>query len=174
MSEPQNPDMEGGPDQGPPAVDLKGALKLVSDQAFPLEVGHVEVSDCGQIKARDKTAPVTFTFAYHGVQFEAAFVPEQGATLTVSANLGRLPYTAECGEARWLLLRLVRTASALPHGRLTLNAADEIVYQAEATPPSPRTPVSLMACITAVMLDLKPYLDIFGETLKRPATAASG
>lgn len=171
MAESDNPDQE--PEQGLAAEDLKGTLRLVSEQVFPLEVGRLEVAETGQIQLRDSAAPVTFTFDYQGVRFDAAFQPEQGATLKLFATLGRVPFTAECGEARWLILRLVRTANALPQGRIALNDADEIVFEAEATPPAPRTPVSLMACITAVLLDLKPYLDLFGDTLKRPAPAAA-
>jgi hypothetical protein len=45
-----------------------------------------------------------------------------------------------------------------------------MVLEGELTPPSPPTPVSVIATAVALILDFKPYLDLLGDAvaIRRP------
>ena len=109
-------------------VDLQSTVRLVSEQALPLEVGSVEVNDDGTLRARDSELPLDFTFNFLDIDFE---VRVGGGT----------------------------------DGSLQVDKQNRIVLLGEAVPPAPRTPMSVMATLTALVVEAKPYLEIIVEAL---------
>lgn len=146
-------------------VDLQSTVKLVSEQALPLEVGSVEVNDDGTLRARDSELPLDFTFNFLDIDFEVRVGGGNDGSLQVAATVGRLPYTAENGWARQFLGKVLTAASRLRRSRLTVDKQNRIVLRGEAVPPAPRTPMSVMATLTALVVEAKPYLEIIVEAL---------
>ena len=104
-----------------------------------------------------------FSFDYMGAVFDARLDTAEAASLNLRANLGKLPYTAESSIARRVTLRLIACAGRLPRGRIFIDERDDLLLEADIAPPKPQTPVSIMAAVTALLLDAKPYLELVAE-----------
>jgi hypothetical protein len=139
-------------------------VKLVTRE-LPLEIGAVQVDDEGRLTARDRDAPLRFRFVYAEVPFAAEVSTGQTPLVRLAADFGALPYTIESPAARRWTLRLIQASAARKRGRLELTRDKEIRLRAEAVPPAPYTPVSIMATVTALLLDFKPMLELLGELL---------
>ncbi|MDH3595190.1 MAG: hypothetical protein OEU09_01890 [Rhodospirillales bacterium] len=155
--------------------DIPDAIRLVGEQALPLQVGTVAVTREGRLVPHDHDVPLCFGFVYAGVPFAAEVTAGPTPLVRLTADLGALPYTIECAAARRWILRLIAASGAGKRGRLELTPAKEIRFRAEAVPPAPRTPVSVMATVAALLLEWKPCLALLGELLaanpflRRPA-----
>lgn len=153
------PASEAGPSQ--PA---KSALQQVAGAPLPLEVGSVAIGEDGHIERADGERPLYFRFSALGVIFEADLA-DRSAPLRLRANLGKLPYSAESPEARRLARTVIAATDRLRRGHILLSEDHDMVLEGELTPPSPRTPVSVIATAVSLILDFKPYLDLLGEAV---------
>jgi len=147
-----------------PKSSLREAIELVSDQSTPLEAGFLEIGEDGTVRRRPP-GPSICAFEYRGAPFQALIVAGDEARVRLTANLGKMPFSAESPIARRLIAQLIAGAERLPRGRIALGPGNEIVLETEEAPPAPRTPVSVMATIIALLLDIKPYLELLAELL---------
>jgi hypothetical protein len=152
-------------DTGAIPRDIPDTVKLVSEQTLPLEVGTLAVDREGRLVPRDPGTPLHFSFVYAEVPFAAEVTTGPASLLRLTADLGALPYTVECAASRRWVLRLIAASSAQKRGQLELTRAKQIRLCAEAVPPAPRNPVSVMATVAALLLDFKPALTLLGELL---------
>lgn len=146
-------------------VDIQSTVKLVSEQMLPLEVGNVQVDDDGTLRARDSEVPLDFTFSFLDIDFEVQVSGGDDGALRVAAVVGRLPYTVENGWTRTFLYKVMTAARKLRRSRLSIDGNNLIVLHGEAVPPAPRTPMSIMATLTALVVEAKPYLEMIAEGL---------
>jgi hypothetical protein len=142
----------------------KTALQQVAETALPLEVGSVAIGEDGHIERADDGRPLYFRFSACGILFEADLA-NRTAPLRLRANLGKLPYSAESPEARNLARSVMAATGRLRRGHILLSPEHDMVLEGELLPPSPRTPVSVIATAVALILDFKPYLDLLGEAV---------
>lgn len=142
----------------------KTAMKQVAGTNFPLEVGSVAIGEDGHIERADDGRPLYFRFSACGILFEADLA-NRTAPLRVRANLGKLPYSAESPEARNMARSVMAATGRLRRGHILLSPEHDMVLEGELPPPSPRTPVSVIATAVALILDFKPYLDLLGEAV---------
>ena len=146
------------------AEAAKSAVKQVGESSLPLEVGSVSLGEDGHIRRSDEDRPLYFRFSACGIAFEADLA-SRTAPLRVRANLGKLPFSAESPEARRLARTVMAATDRLRRGHILLSAEQDMVLEGELNPPSPRTPVSVIATVVALILDFKPYLDLLGEAV---------
>lgn len=161
-------------DAGPPQApeDLRATIALVGQPDRLPQVGDFEIDDEGRLKPRSDGKPIAFGFSYRGVDFIAEVHTGGGARIRLSAELGKLPYRAEAGDRRDLTRRVVDATEGLPHGRISLSASQDVLLGAETPAPVPLTPASLMAAMTTVLLDFKPYIDLLHEVMLVPDASA--
>jgi hypothetical protein len=156
---------------------LRAILELVTRGHSPLQVGDIAVSDDGQICLRSGDQPLLFAFAYRGVDFEARMETAPTARIALSAELGKLPYSMETQRGRRLTRRIVAATTDLPGGKIVVSDDQDMSLVASAQPPLPLTPASVMATITSLLLDFRPYIDLLCESLEfntvQPAAASS-
>lgn len=145
--------------------DLRDALKAVSTHALPLEVGRLEITEDGSVRERTSGEPLRFAFTYRGVDFAAELGDADDSRLHVSALLGRLPFTAESPIGRRAICDLIAKAGRFADGSLGLTENHEIVLIGDKQPPTPRTPVSIMATVAALILEMRPRLDFVSECM---------
>ena len=153
---------------GPTATagaELSAAAALVVGRCFPLKVGEFEIDERGRIQPRDDTVPLRLGFAYRGVEYHAEVETVSEPLVRLTAELGKLPYSLEIGEGRRLVRRILDESARASHGRIDLSEGDDIRLEAVSTPPKPFTPASLMATLTALLIDFQPYLDLLGRVL---------
>jgi len=149
-------------------------VKEMGDTALPLEVGGVVLGEDGHIRVTNEDRPIHFRFSACGIEFEASLA-DKGAPLRLSANLGKLPFSAESPDARRLARTVMAATDRLGRGHILLSAEQDMVLEGELNPPSPRTPANVIATAVALVLDFKPYIDLLGEavTLRRTPPQAA-
>lgn len=156
-------DSEGAGDPGDSAA-ARSALKQVAETPLPLEVGSVVLGEDGHIRRADVDRPLRFRFTACGIAFEADLADSK-APLRLRANLGKLPYSAESPDARRLARTVMAATDRLRRGHILLSPEQDILLEGELNPPSPRTPVAVIATAVSLILDFKPYLDLLGEAI---------
>ncbi len=163
--------------QAPVTAKLPSTAAFVADRRFPLRAGEIELDGQGRIHARSDKGPLRFGFAYRGVQFGAEVEIESEPRVKLTAELGQLPYSIEIGDGRSMIRRILAASDRVPHGHIRLSESNDMLLEAESSPPLPFTPVSLMVTLTALLLDFRPYLDLLARVLDgswRADTAPSG
>jgi hypothetical protein len=157
--------------QEPVGAKLPSTVAFVADRCFPLHVGEIELNGQGRIRARDDNEPLRFGFAYLGIEFRAEVETESQPRVKLIAEFGKLPYSMEIGDGRGLIRRILAASARVPHAQIGLSEFDDMRLEAESSPPSPFTPVSFMATVTALVLDFRPYLDLLARV---PAGSRQG
>lgn len=147
----------------------KSAVKQVADTALPLEVGSLAVGQDGHIEHSADDRPLSFRFSACGIEFEADLA-SKAAPLRLRANLGKLPYSAESPDGRRLARLVMAATDRLCRGHILLSPDQDMLLEGELNPPSPRTPVNVIAAAVTLILDFKPYLDLLAEAVSvRPS-----
>ena len=142
----------------------KSALKQVANTALPLEVGSVVVGEDGHIAHNTDDRPLSFRFSACGIDFEADLA-SKAAPLRLRANLGKLPYSAESPDGRRLARLVMASTDRLCRGHILLSPDQDMLLEGELNPPSPRTPVNVIAAAVTLILEFKPYLDLLAEAV---------
>ncbi len=152
-------------------IDLSQTVKTLSERVLPLEVGAFEVGEDGAVRPRPNGAPLSLAFRYRGIAFEAHIETAGEPRLQLSAYLGHLPFTAEAPWNRYFVSRLIAKAGRLPRARIVLREGNEICIDADMAPPEPRTPAAIMATIAALLLEMRPYIEVLQAALPRAEAA---
>ena len=134
-------------------------------RSFPLKVGALQIDEQGRIRPRDSTVPIHLNFAYRGVAYHAEVETAFKPRVRLTAELGKLPYTMEIGAGRYLIRRILNASAGQNHGCISLSEDHDILLEAVSIPPNPFIPASLMATLTALLLDFQPYLELLGQVL---------
>ena len=141
-------------------VELSELVGLLAGAPLPLEIGHFDVDERGKLLTRMTDHPILFTFDYAGFHFEGRLQRGDAGRIDLSSALGVLPYTAEQPWGRAFLARLLERSAEMPSGRLEL-AEDGVIRMAASKPsPEPCTAVSVMAVVTALLLEFRPYAEV--------------
>jgi hypothetical protein len=116
-----------------------------------------------------------FAFDFHGVIFNAVGRRQDDAfVLTMSADLGPLPFSVESAKARRAIQEVIAASGALIAPRFTVGDDQMIRIEAVMELSKPVSPVTTLTMVTEVLLVLKPWLERIGALLeqaaKRPAT----
>lgn len=164
---------DAGTGQAAKAEDLRTTVNMVAKSDRPYQLGDVEIDDEGRLRPRQDGAPIIFGFSYRGLDFMAEI--ETGGTprLSLNAELGKLPYRFEAGQRRDSTRRILEATQALPRGAIVLSDSQDMRLSAEIVPPAPLTPANIMAALTAILLDFKPYLDLLHDVLIVPPEPVS-
>lgn len=131
-------------------AEIKDKIKVLSDKEFFRPVAP---------PAEGGAPSLAFNFSYAGLPFHAEV--EQGPTPSVSltARLAPLPYSAESPELRVRILELIRDSGRMRRGRLVMDRKRELWLVGKAEAGVVASPVSILAATVAVILDMKPYLE---------------
>lgn len=149
-----------------PAIgELPSIAALMAGRCFPFKVGDILIDGQGRIRPRDDQGPIRFGFAFRGVEYGAEVETAAEPQVRLTAELGKLPFTMEIGEGRYLIRRILNASLRVPHGRIALSAGDDMRLEAVSVPPEPFTPASLMATLAALLFDFQPYLELLGRVL---------
>jgi len=167
---PESEAPDSGSQASAEAQSIKSAVKQVGETALPLEIGSVVLGEDGHIRHASEDRPLHFRFSACGIEFEADLASKT-APLRLRANLGKLPFSAESPDGRRLARTVMAATDRLRRGHILLSEEQDMVLEGELNPPSPRTPVAVIATAVALIMDFKPYLDLLGEavSLRRPA-----
>lgn len=106
--------------------------------------------------------PATFGFACYNTRFDVAVVRngDDGAKLSVQANLGSLPYSAESMLARQYIKAMVQVGSDLPYAELSLSRKQAITVRGTMEFPDHPAQGIIVASAAAIAIAVKPIIDI--------------
>lgn len=148
------------------ARNTSGFVEVLAQTSSPVEVGEIEFGQEGVLRQRTSDKPLTFTFFYHGIKWAAAVPHDRDGPIKLTAVLGVIPYSIENAFGRRAAKAIVARAH-LPNGRLWIDDTTRVHIELSGTPPRPRTPVSVLSSVTAMLIDAKPYLDLLDVALRR-------
>ncbi len=134
-----------------------------------VETGTFLFDRTGQIVKRPDGAPLSFSFEYRDAPYRVEIEVQPEPRVHMTGSFGVLPYTAECSEIRPLLLSLIEKSKACKRGQLTVNADMQIELKAEASPPHPCSPESIMATVIALLSEFEDCVDLLKDLLAAKA-----
>jgi len=143
-----------------------GFVEVLAQTSSPVEVGEIELTEEGVLRPREPDQPLSFSFIYNGIKFHADVPHDPSQAIHLTATLGVLPYSMENAFGRRAAKAIVARAQ-LPNGRLRIGEQLRVMIELAATPPRPRTPVSVLSTVTALLMEAKPYLDLLDVALRR-------
>lgn len=141
------------------------ALEISREVELPLQLHHVELSESGEVRRRRKGAELTFSFIYRGMPFACECQTTDAPKLKIVGELGKLPFTAESSKGRRFLKHLATATSDLSKGHFAIIGDQDVRLLAEVAPPRGLTPVSIIAALSAVLLEFKPFFELAEEAL---------
>jgi hypothetical protein len=160
----ETPELDGPAELA--GAEVSTATAWHKERSFPLRVGEIQIDEQGRIQPRDSAVPVTFGFAYRGIQYQAKVEATSEPRVRIIAELGKLPYSMEIGTGRQLIRQILNVSARANYGRIGLSKDHDIRLEATSTPPEPFTPASLMATLTVMLLAFQPYLDFLAQVLE--------
>lgn len=157
-----------------PATTTSGeALGRLARDDIPFLFDALSLGSDGTIihTAREK---LHFSFDYQGITFNAEGSRDGDSfILTISAELGPLPFSAESALARRAIQDLVLASGAIvgPHFRI---AEDQTIrVDASLSLLKPVSPVTTLTLVTELLLVLKPWLGRLGALLESASQPTS-
>jgi hypothetical protein len=83
-------------------------IRFISSQPLPIMPLSVSIDEDGEIRRKDGTDPLRFTFRWREIAYTGTLrAAPEGVFLSLIADLGVLPYSAEAPERRQRFLSLV-------------------------------------------------------------------
>jgi hypothetical protein len=127
---------------------------------LPLELDRPEMFGRGDAR------PVAFRFTYREVPFACTATRESGhPVLTLTADLGALPYTAEGAERRQAVQTVVASAKQRSGLDWHVTPEQQIVMKGGISLALPLTPVAMIAGAVTVLLRARPFLEVLLDAL---------
>lgn len=142
---------------------LRSIFDLINDQQLTLEIGNLQIDNQGRLSLHARRQPIAFSFRYRNATFDTKVCIDQDTRIALRATLGAVPFSAESRPARRRCLGVLTQGQNTGHGGLRLSKLHDVVYSAAAVPPSPVTPGSVIATVTALLLEVRPHMDALSE-----------
>ncbi|HXP73724.1 MAG TPA: hypothetical protein VN823_06215 [Stellaceae bacterium] len=135
-------------------------VAALGDVALPLELDRTELF--GRLGPR----PVEFRFTFREVPFSCTAERREGhPVLTLTGDLGSLPYTAEGAERRQAVQTVVAAARRRSGLDWQVTAQQQIVVRGGISLVLPLTPVAMVAGAVTLLLRARPFLDLLLEAM---------
>jgi hypothetical protein len=143
------------------------ALGRLARDDIPFLFDALSVRSDGTIVHTPRDA-LRFSFDYQGATFMAEGRRDDDRfVLSVSADLGPLPYSAESAPARQAIQELVAASGALIEPRFTIGEDQTIRVDAMLDLLKPVSPVTALTMVTELLLVLQPWLARLAELIEQ-------
>ena len=155
-------------DAASPTVDqevLDETVRIASETKLPIELGSIEITEDGRVATAPAGRPLTFSFLYRDLTFAGEVGPEAGDRMRLVGEFGKLPYTAELPKGRHAIRQLVAASRRNKHTHFFITPTQDIRLAMEIVPAQPKTPVSIVAAVTALLLEALPAVELMLHTL---------
>ncbi|WP_119167846.1 hypothetical protein [Algihabitans albus] len=151
--------------------DLHEAVRLASESKLPLELGSIEISEDGRVVPSAPGHTLTFSFFYKGLPFAGEVGPESGDSVRLVGEFGKMPFTAELPKGRHAIRQVIADSQRSQRTRFFVTREQDLRLAMEAVPPQPRTPVSIVAAVTALIVEALPGIEAMTDTLNERLSA---
>ncbi len=139
------------------------SLRTLATAKLPVEIGSVEVAADGSVTRSTEAKPVRFGFEAFG----AKFAGEVGAArrLTVTTDLGAMPYTIEGRDRRIDLAHIVAEArQALIGGTIAITPQQRVVLTLVDELEAPLTPSEIITAASMLALRAQPWIALTAKS----------
>ena len=144
--------------------ETHGIIASLGRFELPLELDRIHLF------GRGNKEQLCFRFAFREVPFSCTAKREDGGpTLALTGDFGSLPYTAEGSERRRTVQTVIAVAQRRSGLRWTVTPQQQIEVSGDIALDLPLTPTALVAGTVALLLRVRPYLDLLLEALTAPA-----
>ncbi|HUK08626.1 MAG TPA: hypothetical protein VLX09_12215 [Stellaceae bacterium] len=138
----------------------RGIVAILGCFQLPLELDRVHLF------SREREDTLRFRFGYREIPFVCVAERQDGVPcLTLTGDLGALPYTAEGPHRRRSVQMIIAAASRDSGLGWTVSPRQQIEVKGELAIDRPLTPTALVAGTVTLVLRARPYLDLLLETL---------
>ena len=153
---------------------LHEAVRLASESKVPLELGSLEITEDGRVVPSAPGRTLTFSFFYKGLPFAGEVGPNAGDSVRLVGEFGKMPFTAELPKGRHAVRQLIAASQRSQRIRFLVTKEQDIRLAMESVPPQPRTPVSIVSAVTALLVEALPGIaEMTGRLNKQIAVATS-
>lgn len=152
-------------DQQADEAKVNLALEISREEELPLQLHHVGLTESGEIRRRTRGEDLTFSFIHRGMPFACECKTTGESKLKIVGELGKLPFTAESSAGRRFFRHLETATRTLPRGHFAIINDQDVRLLAEIVPPRGLTPVSIIAALSAVLLEFKPFFELAESVL---------
>jgi hypothetical protein len=139
------------------------SLRTLATAKLPVEIGSVEVAADGSVTRTAVAKPLRFGFEAFG----ATFAGEVGVArrLTVTTDLGAMPYTIEGRDRRIDLAHIVAEArQSLVGGTITITPQQRVVLTLTDDLEAPLTPAEIITSASMLALRAQPWITLTAQT----------
>jgi hypothetical protein len=144
------------------------AANKPKDQSLIAALGAVRLPlelDSSEILGRDGSDPVAFRFVLREVPFSCTVErPEGQPVLTLTGDLGALPYTGEGAERRRAMQAVVAAARDRSGLDWQVTPQQQIQVRSGISLPSPLTHVAMILGAVTLLLRALPFLEQLLQT----------
>jgi len=146
----------------PAAQGLVAALGCFQ---LPIELDRVRVAG----RNRERVDGLCFRFGFRDIPFKCEAERRAGQPyLSLSGDLGALPYTAEGADRRRSVQTILSVATQRSGLRWTVSPQQQIEVSGALTLDGPLTGPALVTGAVTLLLRARPYLDLLIDTLCQP------
>lgn len=110
--------------------------------------------------------PSSYSFQVEGVIYAVQSTPcDDGVHLSITAEIGTMPYTAESAPRRQMLKRILESSERLKVASLKVNDKGLIVLQSELAIVPEHAPEMSFARLVVFINQVQPYIKLIGSYL---------
>jgi len=145
----------------------QGAVATLGCFQLPIELDRVRVFG----RDRKRADGLCFRFGFRDIPFQCVAERQGGLPcLTLTGDLGALPYTAENADRRRSVQTILSAAGQRSGLRWTVSPQQQIEVRGALTLDRPLTGPALVTGAVTLLLRARPYLDLLIDTLCQPET----
>jgi hypothetical protein len=137
-----------------------GVIAMLGCFQLPLELDRIHLF------SREREDTLRFRFGFRDVPFTCVAERQNGIPcLTLTGDLGALPYTAESAHQRKSVQMIISAASRHSGLLWTISPRQQIELKGALSIDRPLTPTALVAGTVTLLLRARPYIELLIETL---------
>jgi hypothetical protein len=141
-------------------------LAEVAGAALPLRFGAVHVTADGLLRIHERPPPSHQRFVLDDIVYHVALRPEgDGTRLSLWAEVGYVPYTAQSPDRRNAVLRVLQATKGLERACFALDRGHKIVALAELVTEEPPTVDAMVYETVRFLQEARPFIRLLGGYL---------
>ncbi len=139
---------------------------MLANSTLPPGVDHMHIGEDGTVQIGKGGQLIEFGFSFMDVPFTATTRQVQsGPIVQISGEIAPLPYSAEGLVVRRSVMAVITASQELEHARLAISKHKTILCVGKGHFDLPAKPADLIAAVTGVILEVRPYLQMLAEIL---------
>ncbi|MEM6903742.1 MAG: hypothetical protein AAF556_10945 [Pseudomonadota bacterium] len=138
------------------------------DGGHTVDISTLIVNDNGSIELLDEgdARSCGFQFELHGVAVHAGIRTDgRNARMSISSDLGYLPYSIESSDKRRAIMAVMAAASDLKFSKFELVDNRHIVLRGQRKFPRPFQLIDMFAVLVEMIHELSPFMALLGDCM---------